>query len=474
MAELVYRNTDGRTYTYADQNDLYRVLNETYDSVSGSADFSWFHFSGGDNRVAMLPGEGDGMNIVSDGKTFHLAHFSSETLAKVSIGEIPDTGTGYLSADSNGKSLEKIEVLSLLPEGGSDYNYRYIADISSLSVREKLYSYYEYESYGPSPDFWFRMVDTSVLSTSLKTLSITDIRHNAYSGDNWVTVSSTEENLCFPCGIISGRIDPTDCVYYGSVSRSRNISWRLHAFLQTGDAASVSHSVTSYTGHSSYSYPRLYSIVENGIIANSGISALKDSVSTYTASLARTTSMSFISSVDNSSDNFGYWINGPDTVSFTKYIAETETRVCASVNSNIVLTSIFIDSDPAQAPYFAGKTMTYSYARVFSTFLSRAGTKVVDGVITTCTQEGTNINKTSYFGSGTGRVSSLNLYHHSLMDPLRNYGFEGVQVVTYYGYSAANSQYPSITTRILNYDEWTQSKSNETVAICMLTRFKLF
>ena len=74
MSELVFRNTDGRTYTYSDQNELYKVLNE-----AGRSDFSWFHFSGGDNRIAMLPGEGEGMNVVSGGGSFHLAKVSSIT-----------------------------------------------------------------------------------------------------------------------------------------------------------------------------------------------------------------------------------------------------------------------------------------------------------------------------------------------------------------------------------------------------------
>ena len=93
MAELIYRNTDGRTYTYSDQNELYRALEK-----EGRSDFSWFCFSGGLNRVAMLPGEGPGLNIESGGSKFHLVSFTSRSGIEVNEadeGESIDAGSSF-------------------------------------------------------------------------------------------------------------------------------------------------------------------------------------------------------------------------------------------------------------------------------------------------------------------------------------------------------------------------------------------
>ena len=113
MAELVYKNTDGKTYTYADQNDLYRVLNETYDSVSGSADFSWFHFSGGDNRVLMARGTGDGVNLGSGESAFHLANLTSMSEIKIGVLSGGESTGKFLTIDSETGSVRQMEVVSV-------------------------------------------------------------------------------------------------------------------------------------------------------------------------------------------------------------------------------------------------------------------------------------------------------------------------------------------------------------------------
>ena len=117
MAELVYRNTDGRTYTYADQNDFHKMLDKSYDSVSGSADFSWFHFSGGDNRIAMIPGEGDGVNLESAGRKYHLARYTSTSGLEIAETSEASTGSFLSFGDSLTVAGEHVLITTTASEG---------------------------------------------------------------------------------------------------------------------------------------------------------------------------------------------------------------------------------------------------------------------------------------------------------------------------------------------------------------------
>ena len=117
MAELHYRNTDGKTYTYADQNELYKALNN-----AGMSGFSWFHFSGGDNRIAMLPGEGSGVNVESYGAKFHLANLTSKTGLEINVIDGSETdGVNAIRYDQDEGSFLKLEyeiVKTTVPESG--------------------------------------------------------------------------------------------------------------------------------------------------------------------------------------------------------------------------------------------------------------------------------------------------------------------------------------------------------------------
>ena len=360
MAELVFRNTDGRTYTYSDQNELYRVLNE-----AGRSDFSWFHFSGGDNRIAMLPGEGDGINIASDGGYFHIVNISSASCISACISNNTALESDYIDMELSKNKIDRIRVMTVpmdKTDQGADEVLSMHKRISIISESMKI-------SKSPSGNgYWFpltniRTIDTMSRETTFGSYEIMP----TYSSSIFARGQGTFENkiafgrpvfsslfsIQFTHGSYSGLLDTlnADCVL-NYVSKTRVVSVE-QLYLHKEEVLGYTD-VTSSTRLTSTSQGIQKLYWSNGVYIHSGNTMLKDLTTTYTSSLSREYSMSFLSLPkgedrwDNGNNFYlsGYSLYGQEISSYRKLVSETEARVFLSVDPSFDLSTTFIDGKP--------------------------------------------------------------------------------------------------------------------------------
>ena len=476
MAELVFRNTDGRTYTYDDQNDLYRVLNETYDSKSGSADFSWFHFSGGDNRIVLVSGAGEGMNVISEGQSFHLACVSSETQVKV-LDEAFEGQEGiFLQVETSDRMMiERLRITTL---------YR-CGLVNSVDEGQTLgpYSIYSHsvcscendEMHVGNSQIWFPLFSTSVYSTYLSTGVYNKSFYNgtfSYLNNGYYLAyaSSIDISYSFSYRVISGYIDANNLVYDGNITRSRNIEmWDCFCRVRGIYFSEKTYSDSNYKNQwLSFTIP-----YPNGALVPIGNSKLN--VTTYTRSYSNTLSMTYVSLPEygrTSSEEYSNMALGYDGISiasFTKSISETVTKECVSMNSELALTSTFIDSIPVYPPWGdAALTIT---GGGYSGTMTVSSIPIYGGLSTSYVNTGNGMALTNtwsingFYTTYIGEQLSIKISNHGLPLP------GGRFIVGNQHYFMHSSLYASSTT-VSNRSQI--GIDNEILTLQIMTRYSVF
>ena len=351
MAELVYKNTDGRTYTYADQNELYKVL-----SRAGRSDFSWFHFSGGDNRIAMLPGEGEGLNIESEGSVFHAKNFESTTSISAYVSSEQGDGGNYTISyyEDEGQFLrQSVERFPIKRENMVLYDGM---SLDSATMYMQYSTIHEHISCDKSKYIWFDIsASRSQDDTSPQT------RFTKISSENVVTVDGIQMETMGNYPVVNA-VYRTNCSYTFAYRKCTGVLNTLNTYGLVGREKTIVLTVGrrdyntargNFSGNSASSQKEL-SLSEQkpayrgrGIALSWNDAKLKSMVSSYTTMQTRSLTLSYVSCSEKEEQiNEISAFFGQETCLF-----ETEIATYYSLSPGISLTTTFYNSKPNLGTY---------------------------------------------------------------------------------------------------------------------------